>query len=224
MKRMSLIYLTRFGVSKWQNPATSNILSCSADTQLHLEAGLSLKSWTITIFMEHIRNSVFHSGSVTPYMSGPSLSEVATFTGVKLAPIFITLQKSFYLFTSDYSIKWLIMLPVIQSLEENTQICFSHSVINPVCLSSLIYIFNCSRQCVGRSEQLQVGGQKWQWQNLWDQYWATKLPLGFHHPSAPSFLYSNLLELLWSWWSAPHTYPKRDGQPAVVALGISRIP
>lgn len=57
-------------------------------------------------------------------MSGPSLSEVATFTGVKLAPIFITLQKSFYLFTSDYSIKWLIVPPVIQSLEENTQNLF----------------------------------------------------------------------------------------------------
>lgn len=124
MKRMSLIFLNRPDFSKWQNPTASKLLSCSADAQLHLEAGLSLKTWTIMIFMKHTRNSAFHSSSVTPYMSGPSLSEVVRFTDVKLASIFTGLQETFYLFTSDCRITWLIVPPVIQSLEESTQNLF----------------------------------------------------------------------------------------------------
>lgn len=88
---------------KVTNPAISILLNCSADAQLHLEAGLNLKTWTTMIFMKHIRNSVFHSWSVacctsTPYMSGPSLLEATRFTDVKLAPISIALQKILFIY------------------------------------------------------------------------------------------------------------------------------
>lgn len=57
-------------------------------------------------------------------MSGLRLSEVVRLTDIKFASIFITLQETFYLFTSDYSITCFIVPPVIQSLEESTQNLF----------------------------------------------------------------------------------------------------
>lgn len=112
------------GFSKWQNPEASPLFNSSADAQLHLEGALNLKTWTITIFMRHIRNSDFRSWSVTLHMSGPTLLDAVRTADVKWAPISIALQKTSHLFTSNYSITRLIVPAAIQSLEESTQNLF----------------------------------------------------------------------------------------------------
>lgn len=80
-------------------------------------------------------------------------------------------------------------------LERVHKDCISHCVRSPVSLSCLVSIFNCSQRCVGRPKQLRVGRQKWQWQNLWDQYWATKRPLGF---------FALFTAISWSWCDPDH--------------------
>lgn len=114
------IYLfTRSRFSKWQNPATSIVLNCLEETPLHLDAGPSLKTWAILIFTWYVTCCISRL-----CMSGSSLVETMRFTDVKVTPTLTDLPETFHLFRSDCSITWLIVPPVIQSLEDSTHNLF----------------------------------------------------------------------------------------------------
>lgn len=150
---------------------------------------------------------------MTPYISELHVLEAVRFMDIKFSPIFIALHVTFLFIdirlqyytsycASSNSVTWRGYTKSV-----------SHSVwqVLSVCHAWCLYLIVADSVWVGPTAPSRKAEM------------AMTKPLGsiLSHKVAsglPCPPYSYLLELVWPWWSAPHSNPKRDQEPAVIAF------